>query len=176
MFSGPNAGACPAITTTPKAGIFFGHDVICWHGTLSGDGAEPGLHSEQLVLVLVEFVLQLGAPQDEHAAKLGHRDPVKQPPDLGQGEPEFLQGHDPVELGQLRCRVASVPGIRVDRRRGQQPDLVIVPNRADRYAPEPSELADAEHDTIMQPSPSGRVKGILTRIQPGDRPVPGNRT
>jgi hypothetical protein len=57
MFSGPNAGACPAITTTPKAGIFFGHDVICWHGTLCRDVVEPASTPSSWFLCL-EFVLQ----------------------------------------------------------------------------------------------------------------------
>ncbi len=67
--------------------------------------------------MLLEFVLQLGAPQDEHAAELAERDPGQQPPGLGQGKPELLQRHDPVKLPQLGCRVAAVPRIRVDSRR-----------------------------------------------------------
>jgi hypothetical protein len=30
--------------------------------------------------------------------ELVERDPVQEPPGLGEGEPELLQGHDPVEL------------------------------------------------------------------------------
>jgi hypothetical protein len=106
-------------------------------------------------------MLKLSAPQQEHAAKLIERDPAEQPPGLGEGEPEFLQGHDPVELSQLLGRVAAIPGAWVDARRPQQPDLVVMPERADRYAAEPGELADAEHDTSMQPSRNVRVKGII---------------
>jgi len=52
----------------------LGHDVI-WHAILLGDGAEPGLDSEQLVRVLVDLMLKLGTPQEEHAAKLAEGDP-----------------------------------------------------------------------------------------------------
>jgi len=47
--------------------------------------------------VLVDLVLQLGPAQDQHSVELVERDPVQEPPDLGQREPEVLQGHDPVE-------------------------------------------------------------------------------
>ena len=134
MFSGPNAGACPAITTTPMAGILLATMSSAGMAPSARDVAEPGLDSEQLVLVLLEFVLQLGAPQDEHAAKLVEHDPVQEPPGLGEGEPELLQGHDPVEPPQLLRRIAAVPGVRVDRHRPQQPDIVVVPERANRYA------------------------------------------
>lgn len=50
------------------SGNGLGHDVICWHGTLSGDVAEPGLDSEELVHVLAELALQLGPAQGQHAA------------------------------------------------------------------------------------------------------------
>ena len=72
----------------------------------AGGGSSP---PEQLVPVLEQFVFQLGAAQDEHAVELVERDPVQEPPGLGEGEPELLQGHDPVELFQLVCRVAAVP-------------------------------------------------------------------
>ena len=97
--------------------------------------------------MLVEFAFQLGPAQGQHAAQLVERDSVQEPPGLGQGEPEILQRHDPVEQPQLTRRVAAVPGVRVYRGRPQQPDLVVVPERADRYAADPGELADAEHDT-----------------------------
>jgi len=54
-------------------------------------------YREQLVHVLVDLVLQLGPAQDQHSVELVERDPVQEPPDLGQGKPEVLQGHDPVE-------------------------------------------------------------------------------
>jgi hypothetical protein len=137
----------------------LGHDVI-WHAILLGDGAEPGLDSEQLVRVLVDLMLKLGTPQEEHAAKLAEGDPVQQPSDLGKREPEFLQRNDPANLSQPGCRLAAVPRVRIDRRRPQQPDLVVVPERANRHPTEPRELADAEHGTSMHPSPCERVKTI----------------
>src|SRR5690242_11071523 len=97
MFSGPNAGAFPVRTTTPISGIVL--------ATMSSAGMapslamlrRPGLDAEQLVHVLVDLVLQLGPAQDQHSVEFVERDPVQEPPDLGQGEPEVLQGHDPVE-------------------------------------------------------------------------------
>ena len=105
-------------------------------------------------------MLKLGTPQEEHAAKLAEGDPVQQPPHLGKREPEFLQRHDPVDLSQLCCRVAAVPRVWVDRHWPQQPDLVVVPERANRHPTEPRELADAEHGTSMHPSRCERVKAI----------------
>jgi hypothetical protein len=96
--------------------------------------------------------------------ELVDRDSVQQPPGLGEGEPELLQGHDPVELSQLVCRVAAVPRVLVDRGRAQQADLVVVPQRADGDAAEPRELADAEHDTSMQASRNERVKGLARKV------------
>ncbi len=105
-------------------------------------------------------MLKLGTPQEEHAAKLAEGDPVQQPSDLGKREPEFLQRNDPANLSQPGCRVAAVPRVRIDRRGPQQPDLVVVPERANRHPTEPRELADAEHGTSMHPSPCERVKTI----------------
>src|SRR5260221_1746938 len=137
----------------------LGHDVI-WHAILLGDGAEPGLDSEQLVRVLVDLMLKLGTPQEEHAAKLAEGDPVQQPSDPGKREPEFIQRNAPANLSQQGCRVAAVPRVWIDRRRPQQSDLVVVPERANRHPTEPRELADAEHGTSMHPSPCERVKTI----------------
>ena len=95
--------------------------VVGWHGALFRDVAEPRFDSEELAGVLFEFVLQLGAPEDEHALKLLERHPIHEPPGLDERQPEFLQGHDPVELSQLRGRVAAVPGERVDLGRRSSP-------------------------------------------------------
>jgi hypothetical protein len=110
----PESGRPPSDHDHAGGGNRLGHDVVCWHAILPGDGSEPGLDSEQLVLVLVELVLKLCAPQQEHAAKLAERDPVQQPSDLGKREPEFLQRHDPVDLSQLCCRVAAVSRVWVE--------------------------------------------------------------
>jgi hypothetical protein len=109
------------------------------------------------------------APQEEHAATLAERDPVQHQSDLGEREAEFLQRHDPVDLSQLCCRVAAVPRVWVDGHRPQQPDLVVMPERADRHTTEPGELADAEHGTSMHPSRYERVKAIRAQTQPGSR-------
>jgi hypothetical protein len=55
----------------------LGDDVVGRHGILPGDAAEPGLDSEQMVLVFLQFMLELGTPQDEHAAELAERDPFQ---------------------------------------------------------------------------------------------------
>src|SRR5258708_26236795 len=106
----------------------LGHDVI-WHAILLGDGAEPGLDSEQLVRVLVDLMLKLGTPQEEHAAKLAEGDPVQQPSDPGKREPEFLQRNDPANLSQPGGRVPAVPRVRRDLREPQPPDLLLAPRR-----------------------------------------------
>src|SRR5258708_38501073 len=114
----------------------LGHDVI-WHAILLGDGAEPGLDSEQLVRVLVDLMLKLGTPPEEHAAKLAEGDPVQQPSDPGKREPEFLQRNDPANLSQPGSRVAAIPRVRIDRRTPQQPDPIGVPERSNPHPTQP---------------------------------------
>ena len=74
--------------------------------------------------------------------------------------PSSFQGDDPVELPQLIGRVTAVPGLRIHPRRAEQPDLVVVPQRANGHRAEPGELADAEHNTSLHPSPNVRVKTL----------------
>jgi hypothetical protein len=69
-----------------ERGNLLGHDVVCGHAVLPDHSAEPGLDSAQLAPVLLQFLLQLRAPQGEHAAHLFECDPGEQPPDLGEGE------------------------------------------------------------------------------------------
>jgi hypothetical protein len=76
----------------------LGHDVVCGHVILPGYGSEPGLDLEQLVPVLIDFMVELGAAQQQHAAEFVNRDPVEQLPDLGEREPEFPERYDPVDL------------------------------------------------------------------------------
>jgi hypothetical protein len=94
-------------------------------------------------------------------------DSVQELPGLGEGKPEILERDDPVQLSQLIGRVAAIAGFRVDLRRTQQPDLVVVPERANGDRSEPGELADAEHDTSLPPSRSVRVKALARRLAAG---------
>jgi hypothetical protein len=79
---------------------------------------------------------------------------------LGQREPKFFERDDPVELTQLAGGVAPVAALRIHLRGAEQPDLVVVPECANRYRSEPGELADAEHDTSLHPSRNVRVKAL----------------
>ena len=102
--------------------------------------------------MLFEFLFQLSAPEHEHPLEFLQGDPVHELPGLREGEPELLQGGDAVQQSQLLGRVAAVAGGRIDLRGRQQPDLVVVPERADGDRAEPGELADAEHDTSVHPA------------------------
>jgi len=64
---------------------------------------------------------------------------------LLEGEPEVLERHDPVQLPELVGCVAAVTGSRIDLGRVEQPDLVVVPQRANGHRSQSGELADTEH-------------------------------
>ncbi len=145
----------------------LGGDVVGRHLPLFLDVAKSCLDRQQLVLVRLELLFQLSAPEHEHAAELSHGDPGEELLGLRERKPQLLQREDPVEPPKLVRRVAAVTGLWIDPRRVQQSDLVVVPQRADRHGAEPGELADAEHETSMHPSRNGRVKPVARQILPG---------
>jgi hypothetical protein len=114
--------------------------------------------------VRLELLLQLSAPEHEHPLEFPQGDSGQELLGLHKGDPEFLQGDDPVKLPQLVGRVAAVAGLRIHPRRAEQPELVVVPERSNRHRPEPGELADAEHVTSLHPSRNVRVKALPKRV------------
>ena len=58
--------------------------------------------------------------------------------------PELTQPADRLRDRHLWHRVAPVPAVRIDRRRRQQPDLVVVPQRLHAHERHPREVADAQ--------------------------------
>jgi hypothetical protein len=64
--------------------------------------------------------------------------------DLVEGEPQILEGHHPVESGELLDGVAPVAGERIDGRRPEQADGVVVAQHPHRHAAGPGEVSDAE--------------------------------
>src|SRR5215472_9529374 len=110
------------------------------------NGEQPRFHSGQPSPVSLDLNLDLCLAELEHSAKLRRGYLVgENPSDLVQREAEFLQGNDPIQLGELACAVVAVAGVRIDARRTQQPDGVIVAKHPDRDAAVASEVSDAEH-------------------------------
>ncbi len=102
--------------------------------------------------------LRLTEPQ--HAPQLVERDLVVDDlADLGQREPEIAQGEDPVQPLELVGPVPAIAGLRVDLRRRQEAEVVVVVQRPHRHLGHTGERSDPEHDSIPTTSREVRVKG-----------------
>lgn len=93
----------------------FQDDVFGVHVTLFLDETEPRFDADQPGRALLEFCLELSATEPEHAAQLLRTElRLDDLAHLLQGEPEILQGDDPVQPAELVSRVVAIPGGVVD--------------------------------------------------------------
>jgi hypothetical protein len=102
--------------------------------------------------------------EPQHAPELVDRDLVVDDlADFGQREPEIAQGKDPVQPLELVGAVPAVAGLRVDLRRRQQADVVVVVQGPHRHLGHAGERSDPEHGSIPTTSRDVRVKGLRHR-------------
>jgi 8-oxo-dGTP pyrophosphatase MutT (NUDIX family) len=114
--------------------------------------------SQEARPVVGETLLDLRAANAQHAAELLERWIfLEQATDLIEAQAEIPQREQSVQTGELGDTVRAVARCRVDLCGTQQPELVVVPQRAGRHVAEAGEISDAQHDNTID-TPSHRVK------------------
>jgi hypothetical protein len=80
---------------------------------------------------------------------------LEQRPDLVERQLECPEAADGDRGLDLRCVVVAIAAVRIDLRRHEQPDLVVVAERFHRQSGGVRESSDAQHAARMQAPPRG---------------------
>jgi hypothetical protein len=135
-------------------------------------GAGADVRPDRLAQLAGDLAVSLDAGLD--ALEMGGEDcplvAVRQHArDLRQREVELAQPPQADPVVDLVTVVQAVPAPRVDSRRLEQADLVVVAERLDAQARAPGEAADRDqHENHAKASRVGRVKGVAPRRYAAD--------
>ena len=160
-------GHLGAHAQAPHLGHGLHHHFLLRHPALLLDQAEAGLDPLQAPLLLGHPLRRLGLLQPQHAAQLPNAQALAQDrADLLQGQPQFLEGHDPVDQMQLRRGVVAVARGGIDGRRLQQAEVGVVAQCRHRQHAEPGEVADLEQARLRSPAPRLRRRRSVWTLEP----------
>lgn len=121
-------------------------DVAVIRTVLAFDLPQPRLDARQPPLFRLQLLCKLRPLELEHAADfVDWQVVIQQRRDLLQREAQVAEREDAVEARQLIGRVVAVAGLRVDARRPEQAQPIVVPEHLDRNAAELREIANLEH-------------------------------
>lgn len=141
------------------------------HEWFSFDVTDVRVESAQLRCVEVELLGELRAPCGEHLVQGVAVDvAVHYPRHLIEPEPEVLERQDAAKHSELPTLVGAISAVGIHSGRGEQADLVVVPEHPDGHPAYRRELSDAEHD-VSEDSASHCVRvnsSILEQAGPAE--------